>query len=274
MAPASTRPATKCSIAVSSGNSWQIPSLVHRVWLGDHVPDGVLATEDAWRLHFPDYQLRLWRDADVERLGMPGHYWHARTYAERSDIARYRILWHCGGIYADCDLRPLQRFDHLWHGKDRLIVFHENSHLLLNGLIIARPHDQAIKMIIRFSDRNARLLSPLAAPNVRTGPFALTAAVDYARELDPSRIRLYPIGFVHVSGQIPGHAVASTPIQETPIWATVPSHQRNDGSSSKGVRVVREVLSDTMTAIVLLPLRVRRRLRRLGSSRRRSAVWR
>ena len=177
-----------------------IPKVIHRIWIGAAEPPDLEAMTRSWRTHFPDYRLEWWTGERLADLGMPVHWHRAHTYAEKADIARYLLLHRFGGIYADCDVRPLQRFDHLWEDTDSLVAFQESSDLVWNGLIIASVGARVLALSSRLADRSARRHAPTAAPNVRTGPFIFTAAIDYERFIDPRGIRVYPPGFAHVRG--------------------------------------------------------------------------
>lgn len=97
-----------------------IPRLVHRVWLGDKpIPDNYEAWWQAWQRQWPDHEFFTWTDADIPRLPRVEKQIRAgRSYAEKSDIARYEILRQFGGIYLDCDLMPLHELDIQATGAD------------------------------------------------------------------------------------------------------------------------------------------------------------
>lgn len=93
-----------------------IPKLVHILWIGEREPPW--ACIESWTRDFaaahPDWRVELWRDDDIERLGLE----NAREYADaaelcgKADVARYEIVWRQGGVYIDADSfwlgRPLE----------------------------------------------------------------------------------------------------------------------------------------------------------------------
>jgi hypothetical protein len=230
-----------------------IPRLVHRIWLGSEVPAEFGAVWQRWHDLFPDYTFRTWREGDLRELGMPKYLWSARTYSEQSDIARLRIVNRCGGIYADCDVEPLVRFDDLWTNDDRLVVFESpGPGRILAGLIAAAPG--ALDFVEAFIERNVRRHSPEAASHVRTGPYAWYAALNYLASADVSGIhglRLYPPSFVDVQGG-ETFAVARTRYRDPPVWTRVP-----EPAPPGSVAPFRDALFDAR----LLSTRIRRRLR-------------
>lgn len=228
-----------------------IPKRLHRIWLGSDVPIVHERTWQQWRELFPDYELTTWTETELCDLGMPDYFYRAQTYAERADIARLRIINLCGGIYTDCDMEPLARFDYLWTSHDRLITFEERSRLICNGLFAAAPG--ALSFVADFVERNSRRNAADAAPNVRTGPFAFTAAIDYLSFIDPRGIRVYPPSFLDLDGTS-RTAVIRTILQASPVWAKAdPEPEAASRTSTFG-----NILFD----LRLVPLRLRRYVRR------------
>jgi mannosyltransferase OCH1-like enzyme len=87
-----------------------VPRVIHQIWLGTlPVPQSV----ERWQIHAQrtGFEYRLWREADLERLGADRHPAYLRMleigdYPGAVDIARYAILQALGGIYLDCDWYP------------------------------------------------------------------------------------------------------------------------------------------------------------------------
>ena len=196
-----------------------IPRVLHRIWLGSPVREEHDLIWERWRSLFPDYELVTWAEAQLADVGLPEHFETARTFAEQSDIARLRVLNEVGGVYVDCDVEPLKRFDSLWSPGDRLVVFEESPGLICNGIVASAPG--TLTFVERFVRHNARRHPPDSAPNVRTGPFAFTAALDYEMTIDPHGVRVYPPSFLDLRGGEP-FAVARTRFSDPPIWASVP----------------------------------------------------
>lgn len=227
-----------------------IPRFIHRIWLGSDIPPEFDDYWQRWRELFPDHELRTWLERDLRDLGMPDHTWAGCTYAEQSDIARLRVVNELGGIYADCDVEPLVRFDALWSGDDQLIAFQQSlNQRVMNGLFAAAPG--ALGFVERFVERNARRHGPDVVPTLRTGPFAFTAALDYMRT-QGVRMRVYPPAFVDLQG-IEQFAVARCRFRDAPGWK----------AADNPAEPVRAPLRDLMFDARLIPLRLRRRMSRL-----------
>jgi hypothetical protein len=230
--------------------------VIHRIWLGSPLPAEAAELGECWQARFPDYRLELWTDGRLAALGMPPHFYRARTFAERADIARYLLLRRFGGIYADCDAEPLRRFDDLWtdDGSD-FVAFHESPELVWNGLIAAAPGHRVLRYAGALAARSARRHAPEAAPNVRTGPFVFTAAVDYAVSAGVGGMRVLPVDFVHVRGERSADAVVSSPFRDPPSWAgsdPLPVVRRSPG------RALGEAVERVATEVSLAAVRARR----------------
>ena len=100
----------------ASSDEVLIPRVLHQIWLGPAILPFEAFRLKWQRLH-PLWEMRLWRDAEVEDLmksSVCGEaYARASNYGEKSDIARYEILRKFGGVYVDCDFEPLKPLDAL-----------------------------------------------------------------------------------------------------------------------------------------------------------------
>jgi len=93
---------------------------VHQLWLGpDPLPAEMVAWQASITTHLPDHQLRLWRDADVQKLAP----WlmapdlclsQASPLGMRADAIRYNLMRLFGGLYLDTDFQILRPMDALW----------------------------------------------------------------------------------------------------------------------------------------------------------------
>lgn len=101
-------------------SSIKIPKKIHQIWLGSPVPDRFARYAATWKEHHPDWDYILWTDKEIAQLTLENQeiYDRAINYAERSDIARYEILYRFGGLYADTDCECIKSFDALHHSYD------------------------------------------------------------------------------------------------------------------------------------------------------------
>ncbi|HEX3978513.1 MAG TPA: FkbM family methyltransferase [Solirubrobacteraceae bacterium] len=154
-----------------------IPRIIHRVWPGeDPLPAEVQALGETWATHHPGWELKLWRPSDLPPLRNQELFDAARSYALRSDIARYEVLLRYGGIYVDTDFECLRSFEDLLDGVEAFIGSENGIHLTnaLMGAVAGHPLMEAIVAAIPESIA----ADPSGPPNERTGPFLVTRVVD------------------------------------------------------------------------------------------------
>lgn len=171
-----------------------IPKVLHRIWLGDApIPEQFQRFGDEWERLHPDWELRIWTDADVNVEGLtnredyliaerpPAGHPKGEGLAKRSDLLRLELLVHHGGFYVDMDIEPLQSFDvFLRHG---FVAGYEDGHHLCNAVMGSEPgHPFAKRLLTNIPDSiSANFLKPLPQ---QTGPSFLTREW---RHLSPER---------------------------------------------------------------------------------------
>jgi glycosyltransferase involved in cell wall biosynthesis len=172
-----------------------IPHIIHQTWKDANVPERYQAWHASWKRLNPGFELRLWTDADIAGF-VATHYpqWQAvmRDYQapiSRIDLARYLILHHHGGVYADLDEECLKPFAPLLAGREFIIGTEPVSHemdpkarsrglkgLLCPTVIASRPGHPFWEHLFSHLRATAAEPDPLDA----TGPFLLTRAhADY-----------------------------------------------------------------------------------------------
>ena len=87
-----------------------IPATIHQTWKTADVPARFAASAESWRTLHPAWEYRLWTDESLEAFvheTYPEMWDLYRRYPEqiyRVDAARYMLLHHFGGVYADLDI--------------------------------------------------------------------------------------------------------------------------------------------------------------------------
>jgi mannosyltransferase OCH1-like enzyme len=130
----------------------RIPHKIHLVWLGSPMPDFSRRMVESWKAIHPDWEVKLWTDADLPSIKLKNQaaFDASNNWGEKSDILRYEILLHEGGLYADAaDFECLRRFDDLHATCDFFagIAYGKGSHVY-NGLIGCRPNHPVMKQCI------------------------------------------------------------------------------------------------------------------------------
>lgn len=97
---------------------------IHRIWIQGEEDLKIKEPEYysydiLWKKFFPGYEVKLWSEKDylplIEKYSrlLKNSYDFAPSYACKSDIARYVILYFEGGLYVDTDTEPLKNYNYL-----------------------------------------------------------------------------------------------------------------------------------------------------------------
>lgn len=108
-----------------------IPKIIHLCWFSnDPYPVEIRECLDTWSKVLPDYQVRIWREADARAIGIPfiNDALDARRWAFAADAVRFYAVYTEGGVYMDSDIYLLKRFDHLLPAGGEMVTFHEKIH--------------------------------------------------------------------------------------------------------------------------------------------------
>eukprot|EP00937_MAST-01D_sp_MAST-1D-sp2_P003736 g3736.t1 len=91
-----------------------IPKIIHQTYKTADLPHEWKATPMHWQKQHPGWKYMLWTDETNRKLVQEHYPEHLVVYdayphgIQRADAARYFILHHYGGVYADLDIRPLK----------------------------------------------------------------------------------------------------------------------------------------------------------------------
>lgn len=103
---------------IKSNQNPLIPKVVHQIWLGPaSIPQNYKYYLETWKKHHPGWEFKIWTEKEIlaENFASMDLYQKARSYAEKSDIVRYEILYRYGGLYIDTDIECYSNFDDLHH---------------------------------------------------------------------------------------------------------------------------------------------------------------
>lgn len=133
-------------------NRTRIPHKIHLIWLGTPMPDFSRQMVESWKAIHPDWEVKLWTDADIPSFKMKNQaaFDASNNWGEKSDMFRYEILDREGGVYADAaDFECLRRFDDLHATCDFFAgIAYGKWSRVYNGLIGCRPNHPVMKRCI------------------------------------------------------------------------------------------------------------------------------
>jgi mannosyltransferase OCH1-like enzyme len=181
-----------------------IPKLLHFIWVGDETrrPDNCI---DTWRALHPDWQIRLWGNAELNSRNWVNKRHMAAMYQRElngvADMMRWEIVHELGGIVLDADSIGLRKLDDFILDCDAFACW-ENE-IARPGLIAAGyfgciPGNPFVKQIITDIANAPSVIHDMAWKTV--GPLRLTES--YQR-YQYTPMRIYPSHYFipqHFSG--------------------------------------------------------------------------
>jgi FkbM family methyltransferase len=151
-----------------------IPKIIHQTWKTSEVPEKLKPLQATFLENHPSHKWKyvLWTDQDNEEL-IRNHYpWFLDHYLayphhiQRVDAARYFIMYHCGGVYADLDMQSLISLDPIVEQIPGVILGQEGQQ--------HKDGSQRIGNAILFSSRHhpfwLRVFQELMAQHARSNP--------------------------------------------------------------------------------------------------------
>lgn len=140
-----------------------IPKILHQTWKTYEVPEEWWDCVNSWKRHHPDWEYRLWTDAESETFVARHYPSLLETFQnypyniQRADAIRYLVLHQLGGVYADLDYECLQPLDPLLPGHSAIIglepdahaAYSKVDHMLCNALMASEPGHPFMAAVIR-----------------------------------------------------------------------------------------------------------------------------
>jgi inositol phosphorylceramide mannosyltransferase catalytic subunit len=125
-----------------------IPKIFHQIWLGNAPRPAQWM--DSFIRHHPDWEYRLWNESNLPILINQRLFDCSSTLAQRSDIARYELLYTHGGIYVDADSICLASWNELTDSDFFAVFEHESCRpgLIANGVIGSVPGHHILRRCI------------------------------------------------------------------------------------------------------------------------------
>ena len=91
-----------------------IPKVIHYCWFGGNpLPKSALKCINSWKKYLPDYEIKEWNESnfDIDMMPYTREAYEMKKYAYVSDVARFWVLYHEGGVYFDTDVEVVKPMD-------------------------------------------------------------------------------------------------------------------------------------------------------------------
>ena len=170
----------------------KIPKVIHRIWLGPaEMPSEYVGFGDTWRRHHPDWEFRLWTDAEMPSLTCPDGFERCRNFGEASDVLRYEVLHRFGGVYVDTDVECLRPLDPLIADATAFAAY-ARPKVIGSAVVGSVAGHPAIKKTLDVVCAGAGSGKQVHA----TGPVALTGVLEGAEDVELfGRETFYPLDY-------------------------------------------------------------------------------
>lgn len=150
-----------------------IPKKINYIWLGKAKKNNLInACIVSWKQYMPDYEIIEWNEEnlDIEKLCKENKFfkecYKRKMYAFMADYIRLKILYEYGGIYFDTDIQVIKKFDDLLDKK--LVIGIEKDDIVNTAVICAEPHNEIIKKMIDFYDKDIWIYPIYTIPAIMT----------------------------------------------------------------------------------------------------------
>lgn len=173
-----------------------IPKIIHQIWLGSPVPERFKAMMRSWQEKHPDWEYILWTEETLKSYKFQNKraFDTAWNYGAKSDILRYELVEHFGGIYVDVDFECIRPLDPLVYAHSFFTSIGDYDYVN-NAIFGAAPHHPILQKIVKIvsviPDHELT-----GSPWDNTGPKFFTNQVcRYLKRRNDGII--YPIKFFH-----------------------------------------------------------------------------
>ena len=91
-----------------------IPKVIHYCWFGGKpLPKSAKKCIASWKKFMPDYEVKEWNESnfDIDLMPYTREAYNEGKYAFVSDVVRFWVLYHDGGVYFDTDVEVVRSID-------------------------------------------------------------------------------------------------------------------------------------------------------------------
>ncbi len=209
----------------------RIPKLIHQSWRDGGFPKGLFN----WRWQQgivdlnPGWRLVKWTDQSSRELIATEYSWFLPTYdaypsyIQRSDAARYFILYHHGGVYADLDIECSKPFGPVLSDHRAVFSYKQGTNMsrgLVNALFASEAKHPLWKTVFNMlTDKS------------KQGASAATH-VDVVRSTGPGLLREALLTLQDADGDADGLSRLGVVLLDASVWHPILAEQKRGRDSS------------------------------------------
>lgn len=148
-----------------------IPKKFHWLWFGPQkLPMEYVGYIREWLALHPDWEGHIWqppfigeiRNQDVydsihfgrvQPFSMAGHPPEIASAVQLADIVGYELIWKYGGVYLNCDIKPIKNIESLIDGKRAFCAKEDDAHLVNMAMGCVPGHEFFNAVIERLPSR-------------------------------------------------------------------------------------------------------------------------
>jgi len=170
-----------------SGDGAIVPKIIHQIWCGGDLPRHYNKFVRLMRRVNHDMEYRFWDGNKLDFEPVTGDLLQrVSNPGQMSDILRFEILNHYGGVYVDMDFVAVRPFATLLPAKFFTGIVFSRQPSLMNGLVGSVPGHPMVREVLRrmrVSDNPSDFNDIMTA----TGPFLMTRVfMDFYRDMPGS----------------------------------------------------------------------------------------
>jgi len=125
-----------------------IPKIFHMIWVGPNpLPESHKEFIKGWLELHPGWKLMFWDNKNVPKLVNQKIYDDMHNWSGKSNVIRYEVLYHYGGIYLDTDTECLKNIEPLIGGA-KLIAILGNHGKIQSAVLGCSKKHSAYKKIV------------------------------------------------------------------------------------------------------------------------------
>ncbi|CAF1100679.1 unnamed protein product [Didymodactylos carnosus] len=138
----------------------------------------------------PSWEIKMWNYSNLFPLYNQKRFDQTNLLKQKSDIARYEIIFQYGGVYLDVDFEPLKTIEPLLHGIKAFVAW-ESKEFVCNGVFGGIPGHEFIKDLVLDLDSNWMTFVN-GTVNQQTGPHYMTKHLKKTKLTMESGFQAFP----------------------------------------------------------------------------------